>query len=224
MSARMACVVVGLAAAALSAPGYGQVYQCKDQNGRPVFTDKPCAGSLQDAGGGSEDTGGPIRAQQLILIESQYRVKVARMLNRLSTEHAHCRQRIAPETAGVSRDYSTPDNPSFFVQCGDRQVPTVVRFTMRDIDGRGSIAVPVQIEERAAVRRCEQEARDRAYRADSVDFSRILDLAFNARPNGESTVISSFTAENAFGAENKFDIRCDFSGERLIDVRISRAR
>lgn len=224
MSARMACVVVGLAAAALSAPGYAQVYQCKDQNGRPVFTDKPCAGDLQEAGGGAEDTGGPIRPQQLYLMESQYRVKVARMLNRLANEHAHCRQRIAPETAGVSRDYSTPDNPSFFVQCGDSQVPTVVRFTMRDIEGRASIAVPVQIEERVAVRRCEQEARDRAYRADSVDFSRILDLAFNTRPNGESTVISSFTAENAFGAENKFDIRCDFSGERLIDVRISRAR
>lgn len=79
-------------------------------------------------------------------------------------------------------------------------------------------------EERVAVRRCEQEARDRAHRADSVDFSRILDLGFNSRPNGESTVVSTFTAENAFGVENKFDIRCDFSGERLIDVSISRAR
>lgn len=223
MSARMACVVVGLAASALHAPGYAQVYQCKDSNGRAVFTDKPCAGELQDAGG-SEESGGPIKPQQLLLMESQHRVKVAQMLNRLATEHGHCRQRIAPETAGVSRDYSTPENPSFFVQCGDRQVPTVVRFTMRDIDGRGSNAAPVQIERRAAIRRCEQEARDRAYRADSVDFSRILDLAFNSRPNGETTVLSSFTAENGFGVENKFDIRCDFSGERLIDVSISRTR
>ncbi|HCA24849.1 MAG TPA: hypothetical protein DEP32_11860 [Pseudomonas sp.] len=224
MSARMGCVVAGLAALALHAPGYAQVYQCKDQNGRAVFTDKPCAGELQEAGGQAEDLGGPIRPEQLYLMESQYRVKVARMLNRLATEHAQCRERMSPETAGVSRDYSTPENPSFFVQCGDRQVPTVVRFSMRDIDGRGSIAVPVQIERRAAIGRCEQEARDRAYRGDSVDFSRILDLAFNTRPNGESTVLSSFTAENAFGVETKFDIRCDFSGERLRDVSISRAR
>lgn len=42
MSARMACVVVGLAAAALSAPGYGQVYKCVGPDGGTVFSQQAC--------------------------------------------------------------------------------------------------------------------------------------------------------------------------------------
>lgn len=199
-----------------------QVYQCKDEKGQTAFTDRPCTGNLQQASGAIQDTGGSITAGDVFMVEQQYKVQVATMLNRLAREHGQCKERIAPETAGASSEYSVSGNPSFFVHCGNRQVPTVVRFTLRDIEGRVSIAAPIQIERLAAIKRCEQEARSRAHRPDSVDFSRILDLAFNARPNGETTVLSSFTAENAFGVENKFDIRCDFSGKQLKDVSIAR--
>ncbi|WP_321346464.1 DUF4124 domain-containing protein [Halopseudomonas oceani] len=42
MAARMACVVVGLAALALHAPGYAQVYRCVGADGSTVFSQQAC--------------------------------------------------------------------------------------------------------------------------------------------------------------------------------------
>ena len=218
----------GIAGAALlgtlifSMQSGAQVYQCKDDKGRASFSDKPCTGSLQSADAASQDTGGPITSADVFMIEERYKAQVARMLNRLASEHGHCKQRIDPATAGASHEYSVPGNPSFFVQCGDRTVPTVVRFTLKDMEGRGAITAPAQVKRSDAISMCRNAAREKAYRPSSVDFSVIMDLVVTERANGETTVSSTFTAENAYGAENKFDIRCHFSGETLSEVNISR--
>ncbi|MDP3978326.1 MAG: DUF4124 domain-containing protein [Pseudomonas sp.] len=193
------------------------IYKCVDTAGRVNFTDTPCGGA---AAGSNERIVGGIRPADLFMVEPRYQNDVAKMLNRLSEQHSACRQRIDPNTAGKSSTQGSAGNPSFFVQCGDSQVPEVVRFTMADIQGGATPSAAVAVTERAANRACEQAAKARALIPASVDFSRILDANFVTRPNGISTFTSTLTATNGFGAENRFFISCTFEGPTLADVSV----
>lgn len=196
------------------------INKCVDAAGRVNFTDAPCPGSPVDSGG---SLGGGIQPGDLLMVEPRYQRDVAKMLNRLSVQHAACRQRIDPYTAGKSSTQGSAGAPAFFVQCGDAQVPEVVRFTLADIQGGTTPAAIVAVDERTANRECEQAAKQRALNPSSVDFSRILDAHFIARPNGTSTFSSSFTAVNGFGVENRFRIGCTFQGKTLTDVSVKPA-
>lgn len=69
----------------------------------------------------------------------KYKADVVPMLNRLARDNAACRQRIDPRTAGLSKEKSVPGDPSFFVQCGDREKPDVVRFTLKEARTLGAL-------------------------------------------------------------------------------------
>lgn len=161
-----------------------------------------------------------IQPGELIMVEPQYQADVTRMLNRLAVQHLACQQRIDPMTAGKSSTQGSAANPSFFVQCGDSQVPEVVRFTLADTQG-ASTPVPVTaVTEMAAKKACESAAKERSLNPSSVDFSRVLDANFVTRPNGGSTLTSTFTAVNGFGVESRFFIRCLFEGRALTEARV----
>lgn len=211
---RYLLVVLAMLPCFASASG---IYKCVDAAGRVNFTDAPCAGAAADS---SEQLSGSIHPSALLMVEPRYQSDVAKMLNRLSEQHSTCRQRIDPHSAGKSSTQGTPGNPSFFVQCGDSQVPEVVRFTLSDIQGGAAPAAAVAVTERAANRACEQAAKARALIPSSVDFSRILDANFVTRPNGISTFTSTLTATNGLGAENRFFISCTFEGSTLADVSV----
>ncbi len=193
------------------------IYKCVGDNGRVNFTDTPCAG---ESAGSSEVIAGSIQPADLFMVEPRYQRDVAKMLNRLSEQHSACKERIDPSTAGRSSTHGSPSNPSFFVQCGDSQVPEVVQFSLSDLQGGSTPVALVAIAERPANRACEQAAKARALKPSSVDFSRILDANFTARPNGISTFTSTFTASNAFGEESRFLISCTFKGVALESVNL----
>lgn len=161
-----------------------------------------------------------IEPGELIMVEPRYQHDVANMLNRLAVGHPACRQRVDPMTAGKSSAQGSAVNPSFFVQCGDSQVPEVVRFTLADTKGGLTPAAATVVTERAAKKACEGAAKERSLNPSSVDFSRVLDANFVTRPNGSSALTSTFTAINGFGVESRFFIRCLFDGEKLADASV----
>lgn len=71
---------------------------------------------------------------------------------------------------------------------------------------------------------CERAAKDAANNLQTVDFSRFMDVAFVPYANGNSRLISSFTAKNAFGVEGKFRIECFFEGGTMTEQNISEQR
>lgn len=212
----MRYLLVVLALVPFYAPASG-IYKCVDSAGRVNFTDAPCAGTAAST---SARLAGSIQPRDLIMVEPIYQNDVAKMLNRLSEQHSVCRQRIDPNTAGKSSTQGSAANPSFFVQCGDSQVPEVVRFTMADMQSGSVPVAAVAVTERVANRACEQAAKERALLPSSVDFSRILDANFVTRPNGISTFTSTLTATNGLGSESRFFISCTFEGPTLSDVSV----
>ncbi len=71
---------------------------------------------------------------------------------------------------------------------------------------------------------CEKEAKARSNYPESVSFSTLLDAAWTDYPNGRTSLNTTFTAKNAFGAERKFNISCLFTKSELIEVIIKEAR
>lgn len=188
------------------------VYKCVDASGKTNFTDLPCEGGAGDSSGA--DSGG------LPFIEPQYRADVLGMLNRLSVSHPACKQRLDPMTAAKSTSRGTASNPSFFVQCGDTQVPEVVRFTLEEARSGVAPAVSKPIPQMAAMKACRSAAKERSLNPGSLDFSTILHAGYEAKPNGNVVYSSSFTVLNGLGVEQRFFIWCRFEGESLTDVSI----
>ncbi len=152
---------------------------------------------------------------------TKYKTDVVQMLNKLSVEHPACKQRIAAISAGISKSRSTPETPSFFVQCGDNEVPEVVRFTLDDIRLGNTPAAAKAIEQGKGLLICKKEAKRRASNPSSVDFSMFFNVGYNPKPNGNAIVSSAFTAQNDFGVEQKYRIFCFFDGQKkLTDVSI----
>ena len=67
---------------------------------------------------------------------------------------------------------------------------------------------------------CEQYARSWAKHPSTVNFTYRGD---EKRADGHTLVNTTFTAKNSMGFELKFDIRCLFDRNRLLDASISEA-
>lgn len=169
---------------------------------------------------------GQIKESDLFLYGDmkKYKRDVTLMLNKLAAEYPNCKNRIDPATAGISKDKSTPDNPAFFVHCGDRKVPEVVRFTLEDIKSQNIPKAATVMNQSTAHNICRNEAKRRSLVPNSVSFSDFLNPTFNKYPNGNSIFSSTFTAENALGKKSKFRIFCFFDGKpSLTDVSVKPA-
>lgn len=143
------------------------------------------------------------------------------MLNNLAAEHTACKKRIFAATAGISKERSTPDNPSFFVQCGDPSVPEVVRFTLSDIRSMSVPEAAKNIDRAKGLEICSKEAKIKAVIPSSVNFSTFFDVNYDPKPNGNTVISSTFTAKNAFNAKQKYRIFCYFNGKQeLTDVSL----
>lgn len=188
------------------------VYECVDGSGKTNFTDRPCEGGAGISSG--TDSGG------LPFIEPQYRTDVAGMLNRLSASHPACKQRLDPMTAAKSTSRGTTSNPSFFVQCGDTQVPEVVRFTLEEARSGAAPSASKPIPQMAAMKACRNAAKERSLNPESLDFSTILDAGYDAKPNGNVVYSSTFTVLSGLGTELRYLIWCRFEGDSLTDVSI----
>jgi hypothetical protein len=72
----------------------------------------------------------------------------------------------------------------------------------------------------AATLACERHAKAKATNPSSVDFSLLLDRSGKVQPDGTVTIFSTFTARNAFNAEQKFKIYCLVAGDQIRDSEI----
>lgn len=149
---------------------------------------------------------------------SNYKNQIVAMINKISRENAGCKK-IDPGTVAKSDSRSKPNEPVFFVTCGEGSNVFNVWFKPTDITTTMTATAPIQQGE--AVRACEQAAKEKATHPSTVDFSRILDVAYSARPDGRVSLTSSFTAKNSFNLELKFIIRCLFDGNTLIETSVT---
>lgn len=143
-----------------------------------------------------------------------YADKVIIMLERLAETHPRCKERLDPYTAGVSSMHGTSSNPSFFVQCGSRTTPEVVRFSLKDISNEQIPEALRSISRKAAIKICHEEAKKSAAMPSTVNFS-VMDINFRQIDNGNATLASSFKAKNMLGVKSKYRIFCTFEGIRL---------
>jgi len=154
---------------------------------------------------------------------SPYKPKLVAAVNRIVRENDRC-PTIDPGTLSKSGNRGTKAKPVFFVTCQGEQ-PFNVWFEPADAADRGkSFAATRNIGQGEAVLACEQAAKQAANNPQTVDFSRFMDVAFVPYANGNSRLVSSFTAKNAFGVEGKFRIECFFEGGTMTEQNISEDR
>jgi hypothetical protein len=124
----------------------------------------------------------------------------------------------------MSPSKSKPGKPVFFVTCGAGVKAVNVFFSQEDLAEVQTFKAPVHIDKARAVRLCENYAKSAANFPSTVDFSTFWDLAVTEHPNGNTTVLSSFTAKNAFGLELEHNIRCLLDPSGLIEANIFEKR
>lgn len=152
-----------------------------------------------------------------------HRTMILRAVNKIAREDPRCRDSLDPGTVTLSSQ-STPAVPVFFVMCGQGAGGVVnVFFKASDLAPGKTFSAPVHIGSAQAVALCEQRAKAAATHPQTVQFSRLLDLATVNHPNGNTSVLSSFTAANAFGAKLKYNIRCLFNAQGLNEAHITEA-
>lgn len=154
---------------------------------------------------------------------SPYKPKLVAAVNRIVRENDRC-PTVDPATLSKSGNRGTKAKPVFYVTCQGEQ-PFNVWFEPEDAaDRRKSFAAARNVGQGDAVLACEQAAKQAANNPQTVDFSRFMDVAFVPYANGNSRLISSFTAKNAFGVEGKFRIECFFEGGTMTEQNISEDR
>lgn len=161
-------------------------------------------------------------AGELLQIAPDYAPDVARMLNHLMANYPACQQEIQPVTAAAVKAPRNPANPDFTVVCG-KPKKVLVHFSWMDAVNNqipAQPAAPEVVSRSQAANACEAAAKQRAIRPSSVDMSRAWSAAFQDRPDGTAFYQTTFTAENAFGAEDEFQISCHFKGYSLTDVSV----
>ncbi|MCX8999564.1 hypothetical protein NOF55_20880 [Rhizobiaceae bacterium BDR2-2] len=152
---------------------------------------------------------------------SKFKKQIVTMINKISRENAGCKQ-IDPGTVAKSTSRSKPNEPVFFVTCGEGSNAFNVWFRPTDITTTMTATPPIR--QGDATLACEQAAKAKATHPSTVDFSRFLDVAYSARPDGRVSLTSSFLAKNSFNLELKFNIRCLFDGNTMIEATVSEAR
>lgn len=152
-----------------------------------------------------------------------FKPKLVAAVNRIVRENAHC-PIVDPGTLSKSGARSRPGNPVFYVTCQSEQ-PFNIWFEPSDAVDKGkSFAAIRNVDRSGAVQLCEQAAKEAANNPQTVSFSKFMDLAFVPYANGNTRIISSFRAKNAFGVESKFRIECFFEGSTMTEQNIEEDR
>lgn len=149
-----------------------------------------------------------------------YKAKLVAAVNRIVKENSRC---PSVETSSIAKSdsRSSPGKPMFYVTCQGSQ-PFNVWFGPEDAANQSKKFSAIgNIGQGEALAACERSAKMAATNPQTVDFSRFMSVAFVPYPNGNSRLVSSFTAKNAFGVEGKFRIECFFEGGNQTETNIS---
>lgn len=153
-----------------------------------------------------------------------HKAVVVKGVNKIAKEDLRCRDKIDPGTASLSPSKSQPGKPVFFVTCGQGSQVVNVYFSEADLKDDKRFVAPGHIDHGRATQLCEDYAKSAANMPSTVKFSRFLDISINDHPNGRTTVMSSFSAKNAFGVEQKYSIRCLFEQTGLLEANMNERR
>ncbi|WP_139267157.1 hypothetical protein [Celeribacter indicus] len=149
-----------------------------------------------------------------------FKPQVVTVVNRIARENRNCRE-IDTASVAKSPSRSGPGDPVFFVTCGSGMEAFNIWFRPSDADGAEGFAAKAPLAKGAAVAACEAAARRAAVHPSTVDFSRILDLAYIPHASGRARVVSTFTARTALNLELTYRIDCLFDGPELIETHIA---
>ena len=153
---------------------------------------------------------------------SKAKTAIIKVVNRIHREDPRCKDAIYPTSVAKSDTESKAQKkPVFFVNCGDGAASVNVYFDAKRADDPTPFKAPGHIDKMRAIDLCEAYAKANATHPSTVDFSRVLDLAYSEHPNGRSRVLSSFTAKNSLNLELKFRINCLFDESGLIEANIA---
>jgi len=150
----------------------------------------------------------------------QYKPEIVAVVNKIAEEHDGC-SRLDTGTVALSSSRSKPNDPVFFITCGTGSRLFNVWFRPSDADK--TFKAPPAITRGDAIVACENAAKSSATHPSTVDFSRIMDVAFWAREDGRASLESTFTAKNSFNLELKYKIRCLFDSNTLIEANVVEA-
>ncbi|WP_313392062.1 hypothetical protein [Sphingobium yanoikuyae] len=149
-----------------------------------------------------------------------YKAKLVNAVNRIVKENSRCPS-VETSSLAKSDSRSSPGKPMFYVTCQGSQ-PFNVWFGPEDAANQSKKFTAIaNIGQGEALTQCERSAKMAANNPQTVDFSRFMSVAFVPYPNGNSRLVSSFTAKNAFGVEGKFRIECFFEGGTQTETNIS---
>lgn len=144
------------------------------------------------------------------------------IVNLIARENSRCAS-IETYSLSLSGSRSKPGKPVYYVTCkGFDGVLFNVFFERDKESNQQRFAAKQNIPRDRAVMRCRDAVKERATRPHTVDWS-ILATGYGPHVSGRSDVTSTFTAENAFGIEEKFSIRCLFDGYTLVEANINPA-
>jgi hypothetical protein len=149
-----------------------------------------------------------------------YKDLIVQAVNKIAREDPRCKDSLDLGLVTMSPSKSKPGKPVFFVTCGIGVKAVNVYFSEEDLSEGKTFKAPVHIDKATAVRLCEDYAKSAANFPSTVDFSTFWDLAVTEHPNGNTTVLSSFRAKNAFGLELDHKIRCLLNAGGLIEANI----
>jgi hypothetical protein len=153
---------------------------------------------------------------------SPYKDTIIAAVNRIHRENSRCKE-IDPSSASYSDSRSSSGKPVFSVVCGQGLQVHRVWFP-EDGSGAGdALEVVTHIDKANAITICEKYARSAAVHLRAVAFSRGSDLAVDEHPNGQTTVISTFTGNTSLNQGLKFRIRCLLEKTGLIEASVSEA-
>lgn len=153
---------------------------------------------------------------------AQFKTQIVATVNRITRENRNCGE-IDTASIAKSSSRSTPGDPVFFVTCGSGANVFNVWFRPGDAESSPSFAAMQPLGRSLAVDACEMVAKGAAVNPSTVEFSRILDMAYIPHVSGRARVVSTFTAKNALDLELRYRIDCLFEGTELIEVTIAEA-
>jgi hypothetical protein len=154
---------------------------------------------------------------------SRFKKAIVTIVNKITRENRNCSKM---EEGSLDKDTFTNDNPKdprFFIACDDSSGDSFNVY-FRPSDAGNTLTATPAIEQGAAMNACERAAKARARHPSTVSFSRFVDAAYSAGPDGRATLESTFTAKNSFNLEVKYQIRCLFDGQKMIEATVTEAR
>lgn len=144
-------------------------------------------------------------------------------VNKVHREDARCKK-IEPSSAYISSTKGSSSNPVFYVTCGSDIEVFNVFFSKSDIEKDLKLSEIKHIVKSEAIKQCENYAKSNAVNPSTVDFSNFIDLSVKEHPNGNTTVISSFSAKNRLNLKLKYNIRCLSNARGLFEASITETK